>query len=137
MVLLPYRLDCHVCVCMYGMYVCDFCSFFGPSCLPSSSASLARNAMSSTFNHEEKIAMLRSILKQVEFCGSKLAPMESRQCDSDARGTDAARMAELWTHGEHANMSDAAVSSLARSMVARASYHGTSYANIFRDKDPW
>ena len=68
--------------------------------------------MTSTFTHEEKIALLRSILLQVEFCGSKLCPMERRQCDSDARGTDAARMAELWTKGEHANMSDAAVSSL-------------------------
>ena len=90
--------------------------------------------MTSTFTHEEKIALLRSILLQVEFCAGKLDPMERRQCDSEARGTDAARMAELWTKGEHANLSEVAVSSLRASIVARASYHGTSYGSIFRDK---
>ena len=93
--------------------------------------------MSTTINDEDKFAILRAILQQAEFCASKLAPMESRQCDSDARGTDAARMAEHWTQGEHANMSDAAVSSLAKSMIARGSHKGTSYAHIFQDKDPW
>ena len=85
----------------------------------------------------EKVNILRTIAASVEFCASKLAPMESRQCDSDARGTDAARMAHHWAQGIHANMSEAAVTSLTKSMIARGSFQGTSYAHIFQDKDPW
>ena len=84
----------------------------------------------------EKLQILRSIAAHVEFCAGKLDPMERRQCDSEARGTDAARMAELWTRGEHANLSECAVSSLRASIVARHSWIGTSYGSIFRDKDP-
>ena len=47
----------------------------------------------------EKVEILRGIANSVEYCAGKLGPMEARQCDSDARGTDAARMAEQWASG--------------------------------------
>ena len=90
--------------------------------------------MTSADETQAKIELLRSIAAQVEFCAGKQDAMERRQCDSEARGTDAARMADLWTRGEHANISDQTVWSLRASIVARDSYIGTSYASIFRDK---
>ena len=48
-----------------------------------------------------KLEILRAIQESFEYTNTKLAAMEQRQCDSEARGTDAARMSEQWASGAH------------------------------------
>ena len=103
-------------------------------CLEFVSSLPASRAMSSS-SEAAKIELLREIRDQLEYAGSKLGNMEQRQCDSDSRGTDAARMCEQWSSGLHANVSEQATSYLANAIIARDTFRATSYAWIFENKD--
>ena len=112
--------ECHSC-CPSALFEHKFSSSLFESC----------RAMASLVEQQHRPQQQHS---RRQARGTDSSRMERRQCDDLARGTDAARMADLWTRGEHANLSDMAVSSLRASIVARNSYIGTSYGSIFRDK---
>ena len=57
----------------------------------------------------------------------RVSAMESRQCSSLGRGTDASRMAEAYARGECANLSTNSVDSLVEAMVASKSHRAVCY----------
>ena len=111
--------------------------FFSRACLlllELCSSLSASRAMSSS-SDAAKIELLREISEGLQYGCTKLGNMEQRQCDSDCRGTDAARMCEQWSSGLHANLSEQAISFLAKAIIARGTWRATSYGWIFENKD--
>ena len=65
----------------------------------------------------------------------RVSAMESRQCSSLGRGTDASRMAEAYARGESANLSTNSVDSLVEAMVASNNHRAVAYDAIFGEQD--
>ena len=85
--------------------------------------------------NDEKIKILREASQTLQYIATKQSNMEQRQCNLEAEGTDASRMAEQWTRGENGNLSAQTINSIRETMIAHNSYMGTSYSSIFQDKD--
>ena len=73
--------------------------------------------------------------KYLEYICTKQGVLEQRQCDSVGEGTDASRMFETWTRGEHINVSGRAFEKMRVKISMTGSWKATRYESIFEEKD--